>query len=258
MARRSNAARRDASAAWRREGIRSQPLSGPSERGPALRRDLDPPALDNDRDDAPPAGHLEQLGHHLGVLADVDLAHGRAARGELRPLGSAVRTAGLGVEEDRRRGHHGISVDAMRVAAALNMPPSPWQRASAAPTTCRGPHSPRSCRTASTSVNMPYMPLCVYESPPPVVFIGKEPPGAGRWPGTNAPPSPSLQKPSASRAMIGTMVKASYTWATSMSPGVTPAIAKARSPAMRAASQRAKSGIWLTMTWVDASPVPST
>src|SRR5437667_5187137 len=117
MARRSNAARRDASAAWRREGIRSQPLSGPSERGPTLRRDLDPAALDHDRYDAPPAGHLEQLGYHLGALADVDLAHGHAARGELRPLGSAVRTAGLGVEEDRRRGHHGISVDAMRVAS---------------------------------------------------------------------------------------------------------------------------------------------
>src|SRR2546425_5051746 len=110
------------------DGIRSQPLGGPSERRPAPRRDLDPAALDHDRYDAPPAGHLEQFGHRLGVLADVDLAHGHAARGELRALGIAVRAAGPGVEEDRRRGHHGTSVPAIRVAAALNMPPSPWQR----------------------------------------------------------------------------------------------------------------------------------
>src|SRR5207245_9505680 len=144
---------------WGRATVRSASRGSEtaSERRPAPRRDLDPPALDHDRYDAPPAGHLEQLGHRLGALADVDLAHGHAARGELRPLGLAVRTAGLGVEEHRRRGHHGISVPAIRVAAALNMPPSPWQRAIVAPATCRGPHSPRSCRTASTSVNMPYM-----------------------------------------------------------------------------------------------------
>src|SRR5215470_17790501 len=45
--------------------------------------------------------------------------------------------------------------------------------------------------------------------------------------------------------------------ATSMSAWVTPAMAKARSLDMRAASQKAKSGIWLTITCVDASPVPS-
>ena len=56
--------------------------------------------------------------------------------------------------------------------------------------TWRGPHSPRSCRTASVSVNMPYMPLCVYESPPPFVFNGNGPPGAVRPPETKGPPSP--------------------------------------------------------------------
>ena len=46
--------------------------------------------------------------------------------------------------------------------------------------------------------NMPYMPGCVYESPPPFVFIGKSPPGAVRWFATKGPPSPFLQKPSSS------------------------------------------------------------
>src|SRR5207253_2478507 len=162
-------------------------------------RDLDPPLAHHDRHDPAAARELEQLRDRLRLAAHVDLAERDPGRLELRALGVAVRAAGLGVEEDRRRGHHGTSVPAMSVAAALNMPPSPWQSAIRAPATCRGPHSPRSCRTASTSVNMPYIPLCVYESPPPLVFIGKEPPGAVRWPETNAPPSPSLQKPSASR-----------------------------------------------------------
>ena len=56
---------------------------------------------------------------------------------------------------------------------------------------------------------MPYIPVCVYDRPPPLVFIGKSPPGAVRWPATNGPPSPGWQKPSASSAMIGTIVKAS-------------------------------------------------
>ena len=78
-----------------------------------------------------------------------------------------------------------------------------------APATCRSPHSPRSWRTASTSVNMPYIPLWVYDSPPPLVFIGNGPPGAVRPPDTNGPPSPGLQKPVASSPITGTIVNAS-------------------------------------------------
>src|SRR5262245_48230216 len=46
--------------------------------------------------------------------------------------------------------------DAIIVAAALQMPPVPWQIATVASGTWRSPHSPRSWRTASMRVKMPY------------------------------------------------------------------------------------------------------
>ena len=57
--------------------------------------------------------------------------------------------------------------------------------------------------------NMPYMPGWLYERPPPFVFIGKSPPGAVRWPLTNAPPSPFAQKPSSSSERSTVYVKES-------------------------------------------------
>ena len=72
------------------------------------------------------------------------------------------------------------------------------QRPPRGPATCRSPHSPRSWRTASTSRNMPYCPGCVYERPPPLVFVGNEPPGPSLPSSTNAPPSPFAQKPRSS------------------------------------------------------------
>ncbi|MNW14579.1 hypothetical protein D3C71_2128370 [compost metagenome] len=56
---------------------------------------------------------------------------------------------------------------------------------------------------------MLYMPGCVQDRPPPLVFMGKLPPGAMRPPSMNAPPSPFWQKPRSSRNRMGLMVNAS-------------------------------------------------
>src|SRR5262249_56868650 len=164
--------------------------------------------LDHHRDDPTSRRQLEQLRNALRAGDDVDLLHREPARRERAALGLAVHAAGLEVEQHRPRRHHAL-VPSTRVAAALNMPPSPSQKAISAPSTWRSPHSLRSCLTASTSRNMPYMPVWVYESPPPLVFMGKAPPGAVRPPATNAPPSPGLQNPVASRPITGTIVNAS-------------------------------------------------
>ena len=63
----------------------------------------------------------------------------------------------------------------------------------------RSPASPRSWRTASTRRNIPYMPGWVYDSPPPLVLVGSDPPGPELPSSTNAPPSPLAQKPRSSR-----------------------------------------------------------
>src|SRR5207245_346259 len=109
----------------------------------------------------------------------VDLAKRDSPCDELGALAVAPGAARPGVEDDRRGGSHQTSVDATRVAAALNIPPRPWQIDSRQPGPWPARHSPRSWRAAAMSER-------------------------------------------------------------------------------RAASKRAKSGIWLTITCVDASPVPST
>ena len=75
--------------------------------------------------------------------------------------------------------------------------------------TWRGPHSPRSCRTDSMIGKMPYMPLCVYESPPPLVLIGSRPPGVARPSSKKWTPSPRLAMPSDSSMIGGPDVNAS-------------------------------------------------
>src|SRR6185369_9316954 len=125
----------------------------------ALACDVDAAVVHDDGDDAATAGELEELGDRLGLARQVDLAEGDAGRLELGARGGAVGAAGARVEE--HGGAHGTSVEAISVAAALNMPPRPWQSATVQSGTWRSPHSPRSWRTASTSVNIPYMPLCV-------------------------------------------------------------------------------------------------
>src|SRR5439155_1130217 len=132
------------------------------------------------RHQAAPTRELQQLRDHLGARRDVDLAKRDAPCDELGALAVEPGTARPGVEDDRRGGSHQTSVDATRVAAALNIPPRPWQIASRQSGTWRAPHSPRSCRTASISVKMPYIPVCVYDRPPPLVFIGKSPPWVTR------------------------------------------------------------------------------
>ena len=50
------------------------------------------------------------------------------------------------------------------------------------------------------TANMPYMPVWQWDRPPPLVFIGKSPPGAVRWLGVAASPLP---KPSLEREQDG-------------------------------------------------------
>src|SRR5689334_6044346 len=125
-----------------------------SERGAAAGSDVDPPRLDDDRHDPPSTRQLEELDDGLRPLRHVDLAQRHSTRDELPAPRVAVWAARRRVEEDGRRRAHGISVPAMSVAAALNIPPRPWQSAIRQSATWRGPHSPRSWRTASTSVNI--------------------------------------------------------------------------------------------------------
>src|SRR5579875_2428653 len=103
---------------------------------PALGGDAHAAVFDDDGHDAASAGELQQLGDRLRRGGEVDLAHRHPARRELRALRVAEGAAGARVEEHRPpRRAHGISVPAISVAAALNMPPSPWQIEILAPAT---------------------------------------------------------------------------------------------------------------------------
>ena len=83
------------------------------------------------------------------------------------------------------------------VAAAANIPPTPCVTLTVTSGTWAGA-LPRSCRTDSWMANMPYIPVWVYESPPPFVFIGSGPPGAVLPAAMNAPASPRGTKPRSS------------------------------------------------------------
>src|SRR6266566_7660548 len=105
-------------------------------------------------------------------------------------------------QSGKRLSAHVFSFDRTSVPAAESMPPMPLTSESFAFGTWRGPHSPRSCRVASSIGKMPYIPVWVYESPPPLVLIGSEPPGVERPSWKHCTPSPRLAKPSDS-SMIG-------------------------------------------------------
>ena len=67
-----------------------------------MRRDLDPCAENEHRDDATSTGDLEQLGDQMGVALDVDLLDSEASLCELAPERVTMGTTGLGPE---RVGH---------------------------------------------------------------------------------------------------------------------------------------------------------
>src|SRR5207248_5386089 len=90
------------------------------------------------------------------------------------------------------------SAPSRTVDADENQPPVPFTQQTCAPGTCRGPHSPRSCRAASTSRNIPRIPGWQCDRPPPSVFVGRAPPTRSLPSATNSPPSPFLQNPSPS------------------------------------------------------------
>src|SRR5258708_24593802 len=81
-----------------------------------------------------------------------------------------------------------------RTPQAANMPPFPSTTLISGPSTCAAA-SPLTWRTDSWMANIPYIPVWAYESPPPLVFIGSEPPGSAFPSPMNAPASPLGTKP---------------------------------------------------------------
>src|SRR5207249_4185182 len=110
----------------------------------------------------------------------------------------------LGLGGDLRQrlgvvGHH----DLPRISVAPEWrlpraPPVPCTSATRQSLTCRSPHSPRNCLTASTTRKIPRIPGWLDDSPPPSVLIGNSPPSAMRPPETRAPP-PSVITQQSSR-----------------------------------------------------------
>ena len=92
----------------------------------------------------------------------------------------------------------GASLEKMIVPDAANIPPTPWQTEIFAPSICAG-DVPRICRTLSCSAYMPYMPECIYDNPPPLVFNGNFPPGAVLRSAMNAAASPRGTNPRSSK-----------------------------------------------------------
>ena len=101
--------------------------------------------------------------------------------------------------------------------------------------TCRSPHSPRSWRTTSIVCIPDGWVQWLFDSSPPSVLHGIDPPSRV-WPSLKyAAPSPSWQKPISSRSRSMVMVKQSYRPPTSMSSRLTPAIENAMSAVRRTA-----------------------
>src|SRR4051794_19116496 len=133
---------------------------------------------------------------HLAGIEDGLVAGVAALDEELLLLGRLPE--GLADVADGRfePGHQRVaSVPSTAVDMQDSTIPDPWATAMLASSTWRGPHSPRSWRTASTTRNIPYIPGCVYDRPPPLVFMAKSPPGPRFVDSTNAPPSPFSQNP---------------------------------------------------------------
>src|SRR6202035_766824 len=106
--------------------------------------------------------------------------------------------------------HQICSLPSIALQCVDMIPPCPWTNEIFAFFTCRGPHSPRNCFTASVIENIePGCPGWQCDSSPPCVLIGSSPPSSIRPPSTNRPPSPSGQKPRSSSSMITTGVKQS-------------------------------------------------
>src|SRR5690606_18236924 len=142
-----------------------------------------------------------------------------------------------------------------QVAAVDRTPPVPLTRATRAFGTCRSPHSPRSCRTASIRMNNPYSPGWPNDRPPPLVLTGSPPPGPIPTSVTNRPPSPFSQNPRSSSCSRVVMVNESYTSTTSTSDTLRPAIVNARGPEW-AAGETVRSGISaiIQCDWYSAYP----
>jgi len=85
------------------------------------------------------------------------------------------------------------------VALALAPRPMVWARATVAPSTCRGPHSPRSWCTSSTTWPRPEAPSgSPFDSRPPLGLTGIRPPMAVAPESSRSPLPPGSQRPSSS------------------------------------------------------------
>ena len=111
------------------------------------------------------------------VLGDrsVSPSSARSVRTKSRRCSRRSRSA----DEPRPRRRVISSTPRMTVLADENQPPVPFTQRELARSRPGGrAASPRSCRTASTSRNMPRMPGWQCDSPPPSVLVGSAPPSA--------------------------------------------------------------------------------
>src|SRR5215469_6147404 len=129
-----------------------------------LERRVERPVVDDEAPDrsahadfGPGAARLEALGARVAGwpaqrLALVALLHHEPPLTGRRPVRRGPRVVNVG--EDRIAGHSSVPrID--EAAFSKVFVEQCWT--SRAPGTCRGPHSPRSCRTASTRCSQPHM-----------------------------------------------------------------------------------------------------
>src|SRR5882724_1345042 len=138
---------------------------------------------------------VEALGAAVAAALEVELVAGERFPVAPRLLVDARQRLAVGLRLRHQARPRSMVTPLWRCPS---MPPVPWTRTSFASFTCRGPHSPRSCRVASMTRKMPRMPGWLEERPPPSGFTGSAPPRPIRPPAQKAPPSPGAQKPSAS------------------------------------------------------------
>ena len=143
----------------------------------------------------------------------------------------------------------------MIVPDAANIPPTPWHTEIFAPGICAGA-IPRICRTLSCSAYMPYMPECIYDSPPPLVFSGSLLPGAVFRSAMKRPASPRGTKPQVLQSVQRQMREGVVDHQVIHVLVRDACLAKGRRPRNAERARTVKLSIWLTIGVSTLSPVP--